>query len=92
MSEAEKVHYWYRYTTSHGILGIIPQEGGRFKLMLGEEQLGIYNSPEDAAFDASEGTTDTLPAEVDLETLGIPSDIEDWRKDVFVRISRLRPA
>jgi hypothetical protein len=59
--------------------------------MFQEENLGSYHSPEAAADDVSGGHTSTPPSGIDLADLGIPADLTEWDKKVFVNIRRLRP-
>ncbi|MWD26884.1 hypothetical protein E0K89_005275 [Aquicoccus sp. SCR17] len=84
--------YYYQHHTDLGTVSLLPEAGGRYKVMFGEENLGSYASPEAAADDVSGGHTFTPSSGVNLGELGIPDELGDWEKKVFATIGRLRPA
>lgn len=84
--------YYYQFYTPHGVVGLIPEANGRYKVMFDEENLGSYHSPEAAADDVSGGHTFSPANGVDLGELGIPDDLGEWEKKVFMTVGRLRPA
>jgi hypothetical protein len=69
---------WY-FRTARGIVSIRPVED-RWCIFFEDENLGSYHSPRAAADDASGGHTFTPSNGVDLGTLGIPEDINEWER------------
>lgn len=88
----DRTVYYYQYATNAGIVGLLPEPGGRYKVMFQEENLGSYHSPDAAADDVSGGHTFTPSSGIDLGDLGIPADLSEWEGKIFANISRLRPA
>jgi hypothetical protein len=84
--------YYYQYTTPAGTVSLIPESGGRYKVMFGDENLGSYHSPEAAADDVSGGHLFSPSDGTDLGELGIPNDLHEWEKKLYATITRLRPA
>jgi hypothetical protein len=85
------IHYYYTFPTVQGIVSIIPAPQGRFRIMFGEDDLGSYATPEQAASDVSGGHTDSPSNGVDLGELGIPDDLGSWHRKVFAEIGKLKP-
>lgn len=84
--------YYYQYYTHVGTMSLIPEAGGRYKVMFGDENLGSYHSPEAAADDVSGGHTFSPSDGTDLGELDIPDDLGGWEKKLFATIKPLRPA
>ena len=84
--------YYYQYRTRAGIVSLIPEPGGRYKVMFGDDNLGSYHSPEAAADDVSGGHTFTPSDGTDLGAMDIPSDLGEWDRKLFAHIKHLRPA
>ncbi|WP_144426408.1 hypothetical protein [Methylobacterium sp. ARG-1] len=91
MNEDWQIHY-YQFQTHHGVVGLIPEPGGRYKVMFGEENLGSYANAALAAANVSGGYTSTPSTGVDLGQLNIPTDVNEWDRKVFGTFSRRRPA
>ena len=83
--------YYYQFYTSVGTVSLVPEAGGRYKVMFEDEHLGSYPSPESAADDVSGGHTNSPSEGIDLGELEIPADLGEWDKTVFANIKRLRP-
>ncbi len=88
----ETNHFYYQYRTRAGTVNLVPEAGGRYKVVFGDEDLGSYHSPEAAADDVSGGHTFSPSDGTDLGELEIPGDLGEWEKKLFVSIQRLRPA
>ena len=84
--------YYYQFHTRAGTVSLIPEAGGRYKVMFDDENLGSYHSPEAAADDVSGGHTFTPADGTDFGELDIPEDIGEWEKKLFANVKRLRPA
>ncbi len=84
--------YYYQYATRGGTVSLLPEAGGRYKVMFGDQNLGSYHSPEAAADDVSGGHTLSPSSGMDLGELGIPADLGEWEKKTFATIKPLRPA
>ncbi len=54
--------YYYQYHTRHGTVSLLPEAGGRYKVMFHDEHLGSYHSPGAAADDVSGGPHLPCPA------------------------------
>lgn len=67
----------YAWRTSAGSFYIL-DDGGRYRVFYGEEELGSYPTPEQAAEDLAAGRTVAPSDGVDTAALGIPSDLTDW--------------
>lgn len=85
-------YYIYQHVTRAGTVSLIPEAGGRYKVMFNDENLGSYASAESAVDDLSGGYTTMPSSGIDLGDLGIPNDLGDWQKKLFTSISRLRPS
>jgi hypothetical protein len=83
--------YYYQYHTHAGTVGLIPESGGRYKVMFKDENLGSYHSAAAAADDVAGGHTFSPPGGINLGSLGIPADLGEWEKKLFAKIGRLRP-
>jgi hypothetical protein len=70
----------YEYKTKHGIVSLVPKHNGRYHVIFQEEDLGSYHSARAAADDVSGGHTFSPSSGVDLGSLGIPEDINEWHK------------
>jgi hypothetical protein len=66
----------YVFKTSRGPFAIVPRHG-RWRAMFGDEDLGAYISPEQAADDLADGHTFT-PSCGDTGHLGLSRDLSDW--------------
>jgi hypothetical protein len=75
--------YIYEYKTKHGIVSLVPQANGRYQVMFQEEGLGSYHTARAAASDVSGGHTFTPSSGIDLGSLNIPEDINEWHKKPF---------
>jgi len=58
----------------------IAEQAGRFHPVFDDESLGSYERPEQAAEDLAGGHTFSISSGVDTSTLGIPTDLSDWRR------------
>jgi hypothetical protein len=67
----------YIYRTKVGPFYIAEQDG-RFHPLFGEESLGSYATPEQAAEDLAGGHTFTPSSGWDTSELGIPDDVSEW--------------
>jgi hypothetical protein len=56
----------------------IAERGGRFHPVYGDESLGSYATPEQAAGDLAGGHTDFPSSGVDPSTLDIPDNLSEW--------------
>lgn len=83
--------FLYKFMTSKGVISLIPEHSGRYKVMFGVENLGSYHSAQAAAQDTSGGHTFSSSCGTDFSTLGIPDDINDWEKFEFAKISDISP-
>ena len=84
--------YYYQYYTHAGMVSLIPEAKGRYKVMFGNENLGSYHSAAAAADDVSGGHTTTSSSGIDLGDLDIPSDLGEWTRKLFAAFERLRPS
>jgi hypothetical protein len=84
--------YYYQYRTRGSTVSLVPEAGGRYKVMFRDENLGSFHSPEAAADDVSGGHTFSPSNGTDLGELGIPGDLGEWEKKLFATIKPLRPA
>lgn len=66
----------YAYTTRAGMFRIIPRDG-RWHVMLGDEDLGRYFTPQQAAKDLAEGHRVSRNCG-DTSLLDIPGDLSEW--------------
>lgn len=69
----------WHYKTHKGTVSIVPKNG-RYHVFYNGDSLGSYASPEQAADDASSGSTFSPRNGVNLGDLGIPSDLPDWNR------------
>jgi hypothetical protein len=53
---------------------------GRFHPLYRDESLGSYARPEQAAEDLAGGHTFSIPGGIDTATLGIPRDLNEWKR------------
>jgi len=67
---------WY-YKTSFGTVKIVPYQG-YYHVILDDENLGSYSTPQQAVDDAAGGYTFTPSSGIDLDEIGLPEDLEDW--------------
>ncbi|MDZ4088761.1 MAG: hypothetical protein U1E69_18375 [Tabrizicola sp.] len=88
----ETIVYAYHHTTHLGTISLIPESQGRYKVMISDENMGSYHSPQAAADDVANDHLGTTPWNVDLSTLGIPEDLGEWNRKVFAVVKGLRPA
>lgn len=72
---------YYRYSTRAGEFRITQERSGRWQAMYGDEGLGSYAHPWQAAEDLSGGHTYT-PSCGDTARLGLPEELFEWE---FVR-------
>jgi hypothetical protein len=70
----------YSFKTRIGTVAIQPTPSGRWEVLFRGESLGSYSSPQQAAEDASSGSTFSPSNGADLTQLGIPSDLTDWQQ------------
>ncbi|MDP3340314.1 hypothetical protein [Frigidibacter sp.] len=84
--------FYYMFPTVHGIISLLPEPGGRYKVMFKEDNLGSYHSAQAAAEDVAGGHVLSPISGVELNELGIPHDLEGWQKKVFAVFKGLRPA
>jgi len=78
--------FYYQYHTRVGTVSLVPESGGRYKVMFDDENLGSYHSPEAAADDVSGGHTFSPCDGTDLGDLNIPGDLGEWEKKLFAAI------
>ncbi len=67
---------WF-FQTKAGMVSIRP-DGKRWCVFFEEENLGSYHSPKVAADDVSGGHTFSPSGGIDLGSLGIPCDVDEW--------------
>jgi hypothetical protein len=67
----------YRYDTRDGTF-YIGERGGRFHPLFEDESLGSYPSARQAAEDLAAGRTLSAVPGLDLASLDIPDELEDW--------------
>ena len=71
--------YFY-YTTPKGVVSIV-QRRGRWHVIFEDADLGSYVSAHVAADDIGGGHTATPPSGIDLGSLRIPKELEEWTYD-----------
>lgn len=76
----ERNGYW-RWPTRIGEARVVPK-GGRFFVLIGDEDLGNYEQPWLALDDLTGGHTFSHSSGVDTSTLGLPRFLNEWE---FVR-------
>ena len=54
--------YYYQYATRGSTVSLLPEAGGRYKVMFGDENLGSYHSPEAAADRGGSGCLNSFRA------------------------------
>lgn len=69
----------WQFKTKAGPVSIVVLQG-RYHVIFEEQSLGSYETPQQAADDASGGCTFMPSSGVDLGTLGIPDDLSEWAK------------
>lgn len=69
----------YTWNTRIGTFYISEFEG-RFHAVYGDDSLGNYALPEQAADDLAGGHTFSIRNGVDTATLGIPADLSKWER------------
>jgi hypothetical protein len=79
----EETGFWH-HTTKWGTFRIVSREG-RFSAIYEEDDLGWYDSPQQAVDDLVGGHTFSTLNDVDTSQCGLPQALEDWS---FVRIQR----
>lgn len=57
----------------------IAESEGWFHVIYGDESLGSYKTPEQAAEDVAGGHTFSIPGAIDTASLGIPYDLSEWQ-------------
>lgn len=71
----------YSFRTQRGTARIIYDSGKhRFHAVFGDESLGSYHAPEQAAEDLAGGHTLSHSSGIDLSTLGIPEELGEWQR------------
>jgi len=70
----------WRYTTRVGDFSVRQTPANRFVIELDGESLGSYHHPNAAADDLSGGHTFTPSKGVDTAELGIPENIQEWKR------------
>lgn len=68
---------YFRFVTSKGEFRIVPERSERWQAMYGDEGLGSYAIPDQAADDLAGGHTFT-PSCGDTAALGIPESSAEW--------------
>lgn len=69
----------YKFVTSKGVASIwLNLANGRFHVFFGEEDLGSYINPIQAADDIAGGHTSSPSSGIDTSTLNIPYDLAEW--------------
>lgn len=58
----------------------IEQRSGRWHVLFEDESLGAYRSPQHAVDDLVGGHCSTPSRGIDTSALGIPDDIDDWKR------------
>ncbi|MCJ8237776.1 hypothetical protein [Peteryoungia algae] len=76
-------HYYYTYLSDEGPVSLIPEGGGRYKIVFQNETVGTFASLDDAFVAAITGG---------LRKLDLPANIAEWQKKLFASVSRLRRA
>ena len=71
--------YFY-YKTPKGVVSIV-QRRGRWHVIFEDADLGSYVSAHMAADDIAGSQTPRPPSGIDLGSLGIPKDLEEWTYD-----------
>ncbi|MCP1557499.1 UNVERIFIED_ORG: hypothetical protein M2438_001576 [Methylobacterium sp. SuP10 SLI 274] len=89
---SETVHHYYTFLTDAGPLAILPIGAPGWRLLLAKDDLGTYDTLENAFIAAVTGETRIGHGIADWNALGIPGDIDSWQKKVFMKVARLRPA
>lgn len=83
--------YYYRYVLKNGLpVDLLPEAGGRYKVLYQGEHLGSYSSPQSAADDVSGGHTFTPSDGTDFSRAGVPEYLGEWTKKLFATVERLR--
>jgi hypothetical protein len=73
----------YTFQTDKGMARIDQNPKNRlFHAIFNEESLGSYPSPEQAAEELSAGCTFALVSGIEIETLGIPSELGSWIREL----------
>lgn len=73
----------YTFQTDKGMARIDQNPKNRlFHAIFNEESLGSYPSPEQAAEELSAGCTFVLVSGIEIETLGIPSELGSWIREL----------
>lgn len=71
----------YTFQTDKGVARIDQNPKNRlFYAIFNEQSLGSYTSPEQAAEELSAGCTFVLVSGIEIETLGIPSELGGWNR------------
>ena len=68
---------YYRHRTSAGEFRIVQERSGRWQAMYGDEGLGSYEHPWQAAEDLAGGHT-FMPSCGDTAALGLPDELAGW--------------
>lgn len=89
---SETVHHYYTFLTDSGPLAMLPTGAPGWRLFLGTDDLGTYDTLENAFVAAVTGETKNSHGLADWAVLDIPGDIDKWQKKVFMKVARLRPA
>jgi hypothetical protein len=58
----------------------IAESEGRFHVIYGDNSLGSYSRPEQAAGDVAGGHTASISIGTDTANLGIPEDLNEWQR------------
>ena len=88
----ERTFYEYSYPTSECTVILMPEAGGRYKVLFEGENLGSYHSAEAAADDVAGGHIFMPSSGVDLGQLSIPSDLNEWQRRPVVYWAGLKPS
>ena len=73
----------YTFQTGKGVARIDQNPKNRlFHAIFNEESLGSYPSPEQAAEELSAGCTFVLVSGIEIETLGTPSELGSWIREL----------
>jgi len=67
----------FRFGSTEGAFYILPGQGG-WEASYGNDKLGEFSSPQQAADDLARGLTCPHLSEVDTSTLEIPEKLSDW--------------
>ncbi|MEH3116799.1 MAG: hypothetical protein PGN25_04130 [Methylorubrum populi] len=89
---SETIRYYYTFLTEAGPLAMLPTGAPGWRLFLAKDDLGTYDTLEKAFTAAVTGETKNSHGLADWNELGIPGDIDEWQKKVFMRVAHLRPA